>query len=129
MSVIRLTTCNDIIEANLKKGMLENNGIRCFLTNENFSNLMPHYNGIMGSGVQIMINDTDLEEAQQLISMQAKANDIVCPHCGSLNVKFGLGKSKVKKLFTIILSLLTWIPFGNIKNTYYCQNCKTEFKL
>ncbi len=53
MSTVVLKTCNTPFEANLIKGMLENKDINCFLTNENFSNLMPHYNGIMGAGVQV----------------------------------------------------------------------------
>jgi len=128
MTTINLTTCNNSFEANLMKGMLENNGIRCFLTNENFSNLMPHYNGVMGAGVQIMIEESDLEKAQELILSPSKENGIVCPNCDSSNVQFGLGTNKIKKIFVVLISLLTWIPFGNIKNIYYCQNCKTEFK-
>lgn len=51
MNTIRLTTCNDSFEANLIKDKLENEGIECFLTNENFTSLFPIYNGILGSGI------------------------------------------------------------------------------
>ncbi len=129
MTTIILTTCNNSFEANLIKGMLENNDIRCFLTNENFSNLMPHYNGIMGSGIQIMIEDSDLEKAQELMLTQSKEEEIVCPNCNSSNIQFGLGINKVKKIFLVLISLFTWIPFGNMHSIYYCQNCKTEFKI
>ena len=129
MTTMILTTCNTSFEANLMKGMLENNGIRCFLTNENFSNLMPHYNGMMGSGVQVMIDESDQEKAQSLISSPSKENAIVCPNCNSSNVQFGLGTNKIKKLIVVLISLITWIPFGNIKNIYCCRNCKTEFKI
>ncbi|MFZ4401398.1 MAG: DUF2007 domain-containing protein [Bacteroidales bacterium] len=129
MNTTILTTCNNSFEANLIKGKLENNGIRCFLINENFSNLMPYFNGMMGAGVQIIIEDTDMEKAQDLILSTLNENGIVCPNCNSSNVQFGLGNNKVKKMFVVLISLFTWIPFGNIRNIYYCQNCKTEFKI
>jgi Zn finger protein HypA/HybF involved in hydrogenase expression len=130
MATIVLKTCNNAVEATLIKGKLENNGITCFLTNENFSNLMPHYNGMMGGGVQIIINDLDFENAQKLIEEQLISNEMVCPNCNSDNVSFGLGSSgKIKKIVTIFLSLFVWIPFGNIRNTFYCKDCKTEFRI
>jgi hypothetical protein len=129
MSIVLLTTCNTSVEANLLKGMLKNNGISCFLANENFSNLMPHYNGIMGSGVQIMIDETDKEKALGLLEEQQKDVRILCPHCNSANVTYGLGKRKIGKYVAILLSLFLMIPFGNLRNTFYCRDCKTEFKV
>jgi hypothetical protein len=129
MRTIILTTCNTLFEANLIKGMLENNEIECFLTNENFSSLMPQYNGVMGSGIHILVDESDLEKAQSLISEQDAKTKIECPHCQSSNITFGLGTNKIKKILTIVMSLLFWIPFGNIRNSYYCEDCKNEFKL
>jgi len=129
MNTIVLTTCNNSFEANLIKGKLENNGISCFLANENISNLMPYFNGMMGAGVQIIIEDSDLEKAQELILPILKESEIVCPNCNSSKVVFGLGTNKLKKIFVVLISLFTGIPFGNIRNAYYCQNCKTEFKI
>jgi hypothetical protein len=128
MTTTILTTCNNVIEANLIKGMLENNGIKCFLTNENFSSLMPHYNGMMGAGVQIIIDEKDMPQAKELLLSEPKESDLECPSCGSSNVSFGLGSNWIKKFLAILFSLFIWMPFGNIKRIYYCQECKTEFK-
>jgi hypothetical protein len=129
MKTVILTTCNSVFEANLIKGMLDNNEIECFLTNENFSSLMPQYNGVMGSGINIVVDESDLEKAQRLISAQDTKAKIECPNCQSSNITFGLGTNKIKKILMIVMSVLFWIPFGNIRNIYYCQDCKTEFKL
>jgi DNA-directed RNA polymerase subunit RPC12/RpoP len=128
MTMKILTTCTNSYEASLIKGLLENNEIHCFLTNENFSNLMPHYHGIMGSGVQILIDENDFEAAKRLISSHETKDLITCPNCHSSNIKFGFGVKKIKKVLLVILSLLVWTPFGNINSNYYCQDCKTEFK-
>jgi hypothetical protein len=129
MAIIRLTTCNNSIEANLIKGMLDTNGIRCVVTNEHFSNLMPFYNGLMGAGAQVMIEDIDLKKSQELLLSSSKDTGIHCPNCNFSDIYFGLGNNKVKKILFVLISLLSWIPFANIKNTYYCRDCGTEFKL
>jgi len=127
MAIVRLITCNNSVEANMLKSLLENEGIECFLTNENFTTLMPGYNGMLGSGIQIMIDETNSDRAIELISKQ-NTEKIECPTCGSEDIVFGLGGNKFRKIVVVILSSLFAIPFNNIRNTYYCKNCKTEFK-
>lgn len=128
MAIIRLTTSNSSIEANMIKNILENEEIECFLTNENFTNLMPGYNGMLGAGIQIMIDDRDEEKARELIACQSQTDELRCPSCNSDNVTYGLGINRFKKIMFGLLSVITGTPFGNIRSTYYCKNCKTDFK-
>ena len=128
MKIITLMTCDSAIEANIIKGRLENEGVICFVNNENFSNLMPHYDRILGAGVQIMINEKDYDKAVEILGLNVEKK-AVCPNCNSTNIKIGLGKNKLKKIFTIIASLLMVIPFNNINSVYTCKDCGTEFKL
>lgn len=128
MAIVRLITCNNSVEANMLKSLLENEGIECFLTNENFTTLMPGYNGMLGSGIQVMIDERDNEKALEILSQQGTEELIKCPNCSSEKVVFGLGEKKFKKIIVVILSTLFFIPFNNIRNTYYCKNCKTEFQ-
>jgi len=127
MSIIRFTTCSSIIEANFIKNNLENEEIECFLTNEISSTLMPAYNGMLGAGIQIMIEEKDFEKAIQLIPKPESEKAIQCPNCNSTNITFGLGQSKFKKYFFIALSLLIIIPLGNLKGNYQCKDCKHNF--
>lgn len=129
MSIIRLTTCYNITEASMLKHLLENEGIECFLTNENFTSLMPGYNGILGAGIQIMIEDKDSEKATKLLNIQLNTEIIKCPECNSENISFGLGENRIKKVFFAILSVFVGTPLGNIRGTYYCKNCKRDFKI
>ena len=129
MKTVKLITCNTTQEANIIKGRLANEGIYSIITNENFTNLMPHYNGIMGAGVQILIHESDFETAHSLIQPERNLSaEITCPLCDSKNIKFGLGSKKRHVIIQIILSLLITIPFGNIRPTYYCKDCKQDFK-
>ncbi len=119
-------TFDSPIEAHLVKGRLENEGIPCFVTNENFSNLMPHYNRILDSGVQLMIRETDYNKAVTLLELN-KEKELVCPHCNSTNIKIFLGKNWPQKVVVIIVSLFSFVPFNNINATYLCKDCRTEF--
>lgn len=127
MSIIRLTTCNSIIEANFIKNNLENEEIDCFLTNEISSTLIPAFNGMLGAGIQIMIEDKDFEKALKLIPHSTSEVLLQCPNCESTNISFGMGQSKLKKYLLIALSLLIVIPLGNIKGNYQCKDCNHNF--
>lgn len=124
---VRLMTCESPVEANLIKGRLENEGIRCFITNENFSGLMPNYNNIMGAGAEIIIDKRDYEKAQELLELNKK-RDLLCPHCKSSNVRMSLGKNWFRKLVVIVISLFSAVPFNNINSGYYCKDCGREFR-
>lgn len=129
MSIVRLTTCNSIVEANMLKYTLENENVECFLTNNNFTTLMPGYNGILGAGIQIMIEEKDIEKANKLLNIEVDTEIVKCPNCHSENIGFGLGANSVRKVFVAILSALISTPMGNIRNTYYCKDCKQDFKM
>ncbi|MDQ1265713.1 MAG: hypothetical protein QG635_864 [Bacteroidota bacterium] len=73
MATKKLITCIDEIEANMFKNMLENEDIECFLTNENFTTLFPGLLGSKGTGIQVMINESDYDKAMEIIS---ENNDI-----------------------------------------------------
>ena len=127
MRTVEIKTCDNPQDAALIKGRLENEGIPCFLINENFSALMPQFNGMMGCGIQIIIDRSDYEKAAAIlkINKNAEKEQMRCPFCNSTKIRFAPGK---RKILAVLLSLLAWIPFGNIKKTCYCTECKSEFK-
>ena len=69
MKVIRLMTCESAFKANLIKAKLESEGIPSFVTNENFSALLPNFNRFLGVGIQVMIFESDLERAKEILEL------------------------------------------------------------
>lgn len=67
MEPVVLITCQDSIEANIFKGVLENAGIECYLSGENFSAVMPTNIGQLGGGVQVLVDEKDFDKAHALI--------------------------------------------------------------
>lgn len=128
MAIVRLTTCNDIYESHKIQDLLEAEGIECFTTNEHITTLMPIYNGMMGAGIQVMVDDSDLEKATELLQLMTQGDTLVCPYCGSENIGFGLGAEKRHKIVQIIISLVLLVPFGRESYTHYCKDCNKDFK-
>ncbi|WP_051957447.1 putative signal transducing protein [Altibacter lentus] len=123
MKTVLLTTCSDNFQAELIKGILDSEDIPCFLVNENFTSLLPMYYNILGSGIQVRVFESDLERAKLYTNLKQKS--ISCPTCNSDKVTPYLGNWKEK--FLVLISLLFFVPFGNVLNRFYCKNCSTEF--
>ena len=64
---IRLITCDNISEAYFIKDRLTNEGIECFLTNENFTSLLPNYYNLFESGVQVFVFEEEYEKSRELL--------------------------------------------------------------
>ena len=127
---IRLITCDNITEAHFIKDRLNNEGIDCFLANENFTTLLPNYYNLFRSGVQVFVIEEDYEKSRELIKDKLEPENVekVCPFCGSTDIKMGFGKHKILKIFNVLLAILIAIPIGNIRVRYYCKTCKEEIK-
>lgn len=128
MNFVKLTTVNDSYEATLIHDYLDNEGIKCIITNEHVSTLMPHLNGMMGSGVQILVRKEEMEQAIQLLNNRNKNDMQVCPNCNSSDLKLGVEKKhRIVKGIALSFSFILGFPLFPIKQSYYCNNCKTEF--
>lgn len=125
MHLVTIKTCDSIQEAYLIKGSLENEGIKCFIQNEHIASLIPHYSGMMGAGVNLVINAKELSKAREILGVQDKA--ITCPNCGSMKYKFGFRKRYIPLFLVVIISLLSAMPFLNIKVKRVCSACGTEY--
>lgn len=133
MKTVTLMTCGDSVEASIIQGHLQNEGIPCFLTNQHYTSLYPSFNGTLGTGVQILVRDADLERAAEIIKkvypelygdLQLK---VTCPNCKSERIKISFGEKRFLKYFYVFLSMLMLYPLAKIKTDYICKDCKTKF--
>ncbi|MFA8451522.1 MAG: DUF2007 domain-containing protein [Bacteroidales bacterium] len=129
MKTKTLITCNNIQEAYFIKDILTNEGIQSFTTNENFTNMLPIYNGMLGAGVQVIVDELDYEQACFLIAdkIEGTKKDLkVCPECKSEDIRFGYKSKRFSKLLFLILSLVSFLPMKNLQPKYYCCQCGEE---
>jgi hypothetical protein len=127
--IARLTTAENVINAALIQHKLDAEGISSFITNEHTSTLLPHMNGMLGIGIQVMVDERDLQKAGEILLRDREEGQIKsCPYCGSADIGYGIGgKKKTKNLVNIVLSVFSGAPVSNVKNRYYCRHCKEDF--
>ena len=67
MKTVILTSCNNSFEAKIIQGNLANEGIESMISNENYTSLYPNMNGSMGSGIQVFVDEADVEKSMHVI--------------------------------------------------------------
>jgi hypothetical protein len=129
MKYIHLHTADNSYEANFIKDDLANEGIACMLTNEHFTTLMPYLNGMLGAGIQILVEKDNYGQAKLILDNRLNRNVQVCPNCHSADIRYGMGtKLRIKRLLALAIALLVVSPVRHIIPTYYCLACKAEFR-
>ena len=125
MKTTRLLTCEKVTDAHLIKARLANEGIRCYLTNQHFTNLMPVYNNMPGGGIQVIIDIENLDKAQLILKDKLEPNNtkILCQECGSDNIGLGRKKGHIYKIISIIITVISLFAIGDLKHKHHCKDC------
>lgn len=75
MDFIEIRQYNNYISANIAKGLLEDNGIKCYLQDEAVSTIMPHLN-IANGGIKLFVPKNKVEQAEILLKQaESKLTD------------------------------------------------------
>lgn len=133
-TLITIKTFDNSIDAHLLKMKLENEGITCFLFDENIVSVNPLYNIAVG-GIKLKIEEENIDKAREIIVRADKAvltknngEIVACPNCKSTD--FYLGFKSIKNLRGVLATLLAFLfmvfPFY-YKNVFKCKQCGTEF--
>lgn len=133
--IITFQTFDNPISANIIKARLEENGIPCFLSDENMVTLQPIFNLALG-GIRLNIFEEDLEEAQLIVNEKEDLQPVdedsestfICPKCKSTDVKYGAATNKKFGVLTLIVSFLLFVYPFKIKKVYHCFDCGNEFE-
>ena len=135
MELITLKTFDNSIDAHILKARLENEGIDCYLFDENIVSLNPLYNITVG-GIKLKINETNLCKAQEIILeientplTNQKEEVIHCPNCHSTNLYLNHRSMKgISGILSAILAFILSIFPIYFKTVYRCKDCNFEFK-
>jgi DNA-directed RNA polymerase subunit RPC12/RpoP len=116
------------IEAHIAQGKLQEEGISCWLKDENTVTLNPLLTIAVGS-IKLMVAETQLDRAKELLSEmeKEKRNRFVCPKCGSGNIELVTSVQKRKNLFRAIAGLFL-VSYPLTEKIYHCFNCSAEFE-
>jgi hypothetical protein len=113
--IVTLETYYDPMLAEIIRGKLESNDIPCFIADDGMIGINPLFNQTLG-GIKIKVFQSDLEKCKAIIAQNdsltieeipkpsSMEDTIVCPFCGSTNVRFGQATVNKFGLLTLIVS-------------------------
>jgi predicted RNA-binding Zn-ribbon protein involved in translation (DUF1610 family) len=128
--IITFETYYDPMLAQIVRTRLEDNDIPCFVADENLGTLYPVYNSAIG-GIKLKIFARDLERCKAILAQDESlpadeteaetAEGMLCPNCGSADVRSNLTAKKLSWLGTIAALMSDEKP-------WHCNNCGKNFE-
>lgn len=133
MSLLTVKVFVTRTEAHLFKSRLENEGIDCYLFDENIGGMNITYDVALG-GIKVKVNSSDTERVKEVLQKleaeeKAKKIFIKCPVCESTeHYENFISINGWKSFLAILMAFLTFSYPVYKKIVYKCKECGNEFK-
>jgi DNA-directed RNA polymerase subunit RPC12/RpoP len=130
MKILLLDSFDNYIEAHLIMGRLKDDGINCWLQDENTITIIPILSPSAGE-IKLMVTEDDFAKAKALLDQFAeeKKTWYSCPYCGSRNIEY---ITNTRKTSGWISAAVTWMLGSYAKaanKTWHCFDCKKDFDM
>ncbi len=128
MSFISLYTFDNYIDAHLRMMHLQEEGINCWLKDENTVTIDPILSNAIG-GIKLMVHETQQERARDLLRtmLNKEKHQSQCKKCGSFNVEYIVTNRKASNwlsaITTFFLGDFAMAPY----KVFHCFDCGHEF--
>ena len=129
MNFIVAQVYNNYIDANIIMGRLEEEGINCWLKDENTVTINPIWTNAVG-GIKLMVPETQAERAFELLrQFRAELQAVLkCKRCGSVNVDLVSTPRKASNWVSALFGFLFLSFAAGIDKVYHCFDCGFEFE-
>ena len=128
MEFVLVQVYDNYVSAHISKGRLEEEGIRCWLKDENTVTINPVLTNAVG-GIKLMVEKTRSEEAAGIL--RTIENEIKkthpCPKCNSLNVELVSTPRKIRNWLSFISFGLFASYAPKVDMVYHCFDCGHEY--
>ncbi len=128
MAFVVLNSYPNYVDAHIARGVLEEQGIPCWLKDENTVTIDPILTNAVG-GIKLMVSRENAQKAWEILDALRKEQKekVSCPKCGSHNIEL---VSTPRKAMTWISSITTFF-LGDyaiaIDKVNHCFDCGNEF--
>lgn len=130
MSYTALTSFSNYLDAHLRLGQLQEEGINCWLKDEYTVTIDPILTNAIG-GIKLMVHESQKERATELLRIitNKEHRATPCPNCNSLNVEYIVTNRKagnwLSAIATFVLGDFAMAPY----KVYHCFDCGKEFDI
>ncbi len=128
MDYIPIFSYDNYITAHIAMGRLEEDGIKCWLKDENTVTIDPILTNAVG-GIKLMVAASQAERAIGILRTLANKNkaENPCPECGSLNVEFVTTPRKASNWASVLLGFFFLDYAMPVDRVFHCFNCGHEY--
>lgn len=128
MDYVPVGVYDNYISAHIVKGRLEEEGIFCWLKDENTVTIDPILTNAVG-GIKVMVYTEAVERAAAILRIikneQKAANP--CPRCKSLNIELVSTPRKASNWFSALIGFFLTSYAPKIDMVYHCFDCGHEY--
>jgi len=137
--IVTLEQYYDPMLAHIIRTRLEDNGIPCFIADDNIISANPIFNNAVG-GIKLKIFERDLEQAKALLAHDGDLHEqdhfeideethspVICPYCASSNVRYGAATERKTHWFVAVLYLIISAFPLYARKAWHCFNCRRDF--
>jgi predicted RNA-binding Zn-ribbon protein involved in translation (DUF1610 family) len=129
MSFVLLKSYDNYVSAHIAMGRLEEDGIKCWLKDENTVTIDPILTNAVG-GIKLMVAMEEAEKAAGILRRLDNAHKALhpCPQCGSLNIELVSTPRKASNWLSAIWGFLTFSLAMPVDKVYHCFDCGYEYE-
>ena len=128
MGYVVLNSYNTYIDAHIARGVLETEGITCWLNDENTITINPVLTNAVG-GIKVMVMEEDAQQAIEILArLKREQLAIVCPKCGSTNTELVSTPRKASNWLTAIATFFLGDYAVALDKVQHCFDCQHEFE-
>lgn len=130
MEFVILKSFSNYVDAHIILGRMKDEGIDCWLKNENTTTLMPIWTTALG-GIQLMVAKHQEQKAAYILKEieEERKENMACPKCDSHNVEYINTMRKpvnwLSAAATFFLGDYAVMP----EQRYHCFDCGEEWKV
>lgn len=128
MDFVILNTYANYVDAHIAKGVLEEEGINCWLKDENTVTIDPILTNAVG-GIKLMVPKEDAQKAWELLDGLRKEQKalLACPQCGSHNIELVSTPRKAMNWVSAMVTFFLGEYAIATDKVNHCFDCGHEF--
>lgn len=129
MNFILLQSFANYIDAHIIMGRLQEEGINCWLKDENTVTIDPILTNAVG-GIKLMVAKEQIQRASELLQQfdKQKRKNFSCPKCGSHDIELVSSPRKAVNWLSAFTGFFLGDYAIGANKTWHCFNCSEEFK-
>ena len=128
MNFLPIQTFGNYIDAHILMGRMQEEGIECWLKDENTVTVNPIWTNAVG-GIKLMVAESQAEAAMQILQQleQETKERLSCPQCKSHNINFISTPRKASNWLSVFIGFLFTSFAVPVDKTWHCFDCGAEF--